>query len=108
MTDIRTRGRKWSVENRASIRKELASVHGWFCGYCGIKLIPDGEENQHCELVSGKWVIEDGYSFPELDHKIPVVRGGADVMENLVLACISCNRHKRTMTDAEFMEWRSQ
>lgn len=30
----------------------------------------------------------------EIDHKIPVKRGGSDEMDNLITACFDCNRGK--------------
>lgn len=37
------------------------------------------------------------------DHKIPLVRGGTDAIENIVPACGSCNRAKYTKTAVEFL-----
>lgn len=42
----------------------------------------------------------------EVDHRIPVSRGGTDDPTNLVTACWSCNREKGTMTDYEYRWWR--
>ena len=39
-----------------------------------------------------------------LEHKIPLVRGGMNEKDNLAISCPSCNLHKGTMTDKEFME----
>lgn len=36
----------------------------------------------------------NGYSWPELDHVIPLSRGGPHTADNLVPSCISCNRAK--------------
>lgn len=38
----------------------------------------------------------------EIEHVIPVSRGGSNDLENLVWACRPCNRLKRTMTGDEF------
>ena len=38
----------------------------------------------------------------EVDHRIPVARGGSDDSANLVTACWSCNREKGTMTEYEY------
>lgn len=38
----------------------------------------------------------------EIDHSIPLSRGGTDHRNNLFPACISCNRSKGDMTGAEF------
>lgn len=41
----------------------------------------------------------------EREHKIPAIKGGGYTADNIVPACGSCNRHKRTMTDKEFREY---
>ncbi len=38
----------------------------------------------------------------EVDHKIPLARGGTDDAGNLATACWPCNREKGTMTALEF------
>ena len=49
------------------------------CAYCGKKNIP-----------------------LEVEHIIPVVRGGSDRVSNLTMACHDCNQKKGTKTAAEF------
>ena len=56
--------------------------HG-LCYYCGTSL---AETKQH------------------LEHMIPLSRGGAHALSNLVLSCIACNLQKHTMTAEEFIE----
>jgi len=38
----------------------------------------------------------------EVDHSIPLSRGGTDHLNNLVPACIECNRSKQDLTSREF------
>jgi 5-methylcytosine-specific restriction endonuclease McrA len=38
----------------------------------------------------------------DLEHKIPLFRGGSHTPNNIVLSCGSCNSRKWTMTDLEF------
>lgn len=38
-----------------------------------------------------------------LEHKIPLAKGGAHVLNNLCKACDKCNEKKHTMTDTEFL-----
>lgn len=45
--------------------------------------------------------IEEKY---HLEHKIPLIRGGMNEKGNLAVSCQSCNLHKGTMTDKEYME----
>jgi hypothetical protein len=40
---------------------------------------------------------------PNVEHKIPVRRGGTDATDNLVLACWACNRQKGLRTSEEYM-----
>lgn len=39
----------------------------------------------------------------DVDHVVPLVRGGSNGPENLQLLCIACNRTKSRRTHAEFM-----
>ena len=41
----------------------------------------------------------------DIDHVLPLVRGGSDDIENLQLLCPGCNRRKADRTDQEF-RWR--
>lgn len=62
----------------------MQARHGWACAYCGK---PE--------------------SAPEIEHVVPLSRGGKDVMANVVPACRGCNRSKGRMTGAEFLQLRS-
>lgn len=44
----------------------------------------------------------------EIDHVIPLSRGGLHVLENLAPCCRSCNRSKSDKTAEEFMAWRKR
>lgn len=65
----------WHVRRAVALRDEGT------CQYCGLP----GKTSW-----SGAWVwIEH-----EFDHVFPVSRGGLSVVENVVIACRSCNRSK--------------
>lgn len=38
----------------------------------------------------------------EVEHVVPIVRGGSNDLNNLTVACVPCNRSKGTRTAAEF------
>jgi 5-methylcytosine-specific restriction endonuclease McrA len=38
----------------------------------------------------------------EIDHRIPLIRGGSNLIANIVPACRRCNRRKGTLTETEF------
>jgi len=42
----------------------------------------------------------------EVDHKIPISRGGSNEISNLVTSCRHCNRQKRNKTPSEYLKWR--
>ena len=43
-----------------------------------------------------------------IDHKTPISRGGSNDIDNIALACVSCNLQKHTRTDTEYMEYIKQ
>lgn len=63
------------------IRTRIFERDGYACQYCGTR---DGRL--------------------ECDHRIPLSRGGSDHDDNLVTACLSCNRSKGARTPEE-MGW---
>lgn len=40
-----------------------------------------------------------------VDHVIPLCRRGTNSIDNLVLACASCNYHKNDLTPIEWLMW---
>lgn len=52
---------------------------------------------QYCSKVGGEL---------ELDHIVPVSRGGLATEDNLTTACLKCNRQKHNKTPEEFIVWR--
>lgn len=58
----------------------------------------DGERCVYCGNVDGPF---------DIDHIFPVVRGGSDAANNLVVACAPCNRSKGDKTLKEWREWQS-
>lgn len=55
------------------------------CPYCGIDIEPE-----HCSF----------------DHVVPFDKGGANLPENIVACCATCNRDKHTKNPTELAEWR--
>jgi hypothetical protein len=79
--------------NRAWARK-IAFFH-WRCYYCANALRMRFED----------FALEPEHELTK-DHIIPLCRGGADVLDNIVPACLRCNRMKNRMTAAEFINSR--
>ena len=69
-----------TVSQVAVLRESL----GDRCEYCGLKLEGKGE----------------------LEHKVPISRGGESSLDNITLACFLCNKEKHNKTPEEFTAWR--
>lgn len=54
-----------------------------------VVLARDGYRCQYCGVT-----VADGATL-EVDHKVPLSRGGSDRVSNLITACRDCNRSKR-------------
>lgn len=57
----------------------LVEQHAGYCAYCGI----------HPDRL-------------EADHRTPLCRGGSNTIENILPACMRCNRRKHRKTEEEF------
>lgn len=73
------------MQNR--IRAHLRR-HGTVCAYCD-RALKVGTFNQPLS--------------PSRDHAIPLSRGGADSIDNIVIACRECNSDKGSLLPEEYM-----
>lgn len=78
MNDL-TRRRRLSILERKHVYEKCKG----HCAYCGEKL--DMKDMQ-------------------IDHIVPLCRGGKDELENMLPACRSCNHYKRTSSIEGFRE----
>lgn len=62
-----------------ALRQDIIARDGSVCVYC-----------------------EEPTETPNIDHDVPITRGGTFDPDNLVVACPTCNRKKRGLTGAEF------
>jgi 5-methylcytosine-specific restriction endonuclease McrA len=56
----------------------LVAIYGGRCAYCG-EIRP-----------------------LQIDHRVPIARGGSNMIENILPACGPCNQRKATLTEEEF------
>jgi 5-methylcytosine-specific restriction endonuclease McrA len=77
------RKKKWelAVDKRISRRKLLIERDGGKCGYCFTK--------------KGSMTI---------DHIVPLAKGGADKLYNMMLACWDCNQEKADMAIEDWLK----
>jgi len=66
--------------------KAKLEYYGYRCRYCGI----------HKSETNEGWL--------EADHAIPLSRGGANFISNIVPACRSCNASKHAKTFTEYLD----
>lgn len=69
---------------------EVYDRNDGYCWHCGKKL---AFSNYGVIGSRGAW---------EIDHSVPVSRGGTDRLNNLVPACIECNRSKQDLSSRQF------
>lgn len=80
-----------------AMRREVAERYGCLagerrevgCHYCGDRIIVDRTTHNRTRFLDVY-----GRSFPELDHVEPLYWGGPHTADNLVPACLRCNRSK--------------
>jgi 5-methylcytosine-specific restriction endonuclease McrA len=63
------------------------------CHYCGKEVVSVRQRNGVAPPKNTKTI----------DHKIPVARGGRDLLKNYVIACRACNEEKGTLTYEEYL-----
>ena len=83
------RANKWKPSNQ--LKHELFIEQNGLCGLCG--------EPMPCSGWSDPKVLQ-------VEHLTPVVRGGTNDRENLVLAHRTCNQEKAGKTWPEYIAWR--
>lgn len=65
-------------------RRAVYDKMGGHCAYCG------------CKIRLNKDM--------QVDHVIPLQKGGPDVLDNMLPACRSCNHYKDTLTVQQFRQ----
>lgn len=65
----------------------------------------DLERMLHCQSGHCYYCGTDITDRYHLEHKTPLSRGGEHSLDNVCLACPSCNASKGSKTEDEFVEW---
>jgi 5-methylcytosine-specific restriction endonuclease McrA len=71
---------------------------GYFCAYCGHRLIPPNALEKYLEGMLLK-----GFRIGTIDHVKAKSVGGVNHRSNYVLACEECNQLKGIMSEEEFL-----
>lgn len=92
-----------------SIRERIFAQQDGRCFYCQRELLPlsvwrkSPDGRSAIDLLPQQLRNNRADSgIPELDHKIPLTRGGTSALDNLAYACRRCNQLKGVRTEAEF------
>lgn len=73
--------------DRRTLRLELAERHGWNCHVCG-RAFPKAMRNAPYDVMT------PNPEFPDIEHVVPLSRGGLHLFGNLRLAHHACNLRK--------------
>lgn len=89
-----TTGKVLTKNNRKRVLRELYDDQDGKCFYC----------KKQCSLALDASSKEEKNAWFEIEHKIPLSKGGLDITTNIVGACHECNQKKGVKTDEEFMQ----
>jgi len=78
--------RRWALNHNDDLREAIRDRDGDQCRYCRRTV---------------NWRDRRGPAGGTYDHVVPVTQGGADDLENIVVACKGCNSAKGARTPAE-------
>lgn len=92
-TDDAWMKRRWQKMNTRERQAAIFALYGGCCTYCGREVvIPLRREEQR----SANRAV--------MDHRVPVVGGGADNPDNITLSCYGCNATKCDKNPEDFAE----
>lgn len=88
-----------------AVRDAVYSRQAGRCFYCDRELLPRDvwTPGKRRELDRGLWHNAADSGIPELDHRMPLARGGSHTLDNLCYACRRCNQRKYIRTQEEFI-----
>lgn len=98
---LRKMARQWRTGSKARAAKagrDLGALPSIDEVFSHLKALP--WRCEYCQRALGR----RKQNKPNLDHRLPIVRGGTAAVSNLVLACWPCNGSKGPLTDIEFRE----
>lgn len=87
--------RSHAYNRSAAHKRRKASAGQFFTAFEWLALL---------DWYGGRCVYCGDDKLIEIDHRIPLTRGGSNLIENIVPACRRCNRRKNDKTEEEFRE----
>jgi len=117
--------RSWTSSRKRQIQRQLSERDGGsFCHYCDIELAIQDEmptkgsffeydNSWDCQIgedilplwqkSSGYYILPSHIKPAVIEHKTPLILGGSNHLDNLVLACMMCNSRKCAIPYKEYM-----
>lgn len=101
---IKENRRRYERENPEKVK---ANKHTRRTRILGLDSKIDSEYVKFLKIVQGMKCnyCEQTMTKYEIDHIVPIARGGDNSNENLQLLCAPCNRQKGAKTDSEYREY---
>jgi 5-methylcytosine-specific restriction endonuclease McrA len=90
--------RKW-IRRKVGEKQWQYDFQGGRCHYCSKMMIMENGWKKN--PVTGRKEMKSKYAT--WDHVVPVSKGGSDLLNNRVLACVKCNQDKGSS-----LVWRSK
>lgn len=94
---------EWRKNNADRVR-EYARISAHSRRVAGGSRIDADKWRMRLDFYGGKCIYCSSQDNIEIEHRIPISRGGSNLAANLVPACRSCNRKKSDKTEFEFKE----
>lgn len=86
-----------STHTHPIVWQEIAEKYRMRCAICGELVDPEDKWMKNGRMCYGR-------KYPTVDHIVPLRLGGADVLENVQLACKQCNSAKGVRNNESFIE----
>jgi 5-methylcytosine-specific restriction endonuclease McrA len=99
---IKAAVKKWREDNPEKWRAIAAVSGGQRRGAEGRFTLKDLEQKWEAQSGLCVYCQADLELSMEIDHKLPIARGGSNWPDNIQLLCFTCNRRKHAKTDVEF------
>ena len=102
--EMRERTRRWAGKNADRIRANSSNRRARLRGAAGSYTHKDVQEIHRLQCgkcAACRCSLKKGY---EVDHIVPVSRGGSNSRKNIQLLCVRCNRSKWARDPIEYMQ----
>ena len=101
---VREVNRAWKAANRDAIRAYNATRRALLCKANGQYTAEEWQATLTAHAGCCHWCKRPITGTPHADHVIPLSKGGANTIENIVPACATCNSRKSHLMPEQFIK----